>query len=280
MATKKLLLRVVNPEGKSASQAHSTTYGITSDSIIQLAVLFAALIHDCDHPGVPNAQLIKESPALASRYANKSVAEQNSVDIAWDLLMMDSFVDLQQALFATEAELRRFRQLVVNAVMATDIFDKDIKALREERWNKAFSESSAAASDTLELSNRKATIVLEYIIQAADVSHCMQHWKIYQKWNRCLFEEMYTAFVEGRSDKDPSIGWDKGEVWFFDFYIIPLAKKLKECGVFGVSCDEFLDYAKDNRDEVATKGGAIVEEWLHAIQARLKPKIGSQRISL
>jgi hypothetical protein len=26
-----------------------------------------------------------------------------------------------------------------------------------------------------------------------------------------------------------------GEIGFFDFYIIPLARKLKECGVFGVS---------------------------------------------
>jgi hypothetical protein len=28
------------------------------------------------------------------------------------------------------------------------------------------------------------------------------------------------------------------EIGFFDFYIIPLAKKLKDCGVFGVSSDE------------------------------------------
>lgn len=279
MATQKLLLRVVDTQGKSASQAHDSTYGITSDPVIQLAVLFAALVHDCDHPGVPNAQFAKENPSLAARYANKSLAEQNSVDIAWDLLMMETFCDLQRAIFATESELRRFRQLVVNAVMATDIFDKDIKALREARWEKAFTETRADC-DSIEQNNRKATIVLEYIIQAADVSHCMQHWKIYQKWNRCLFEEMYTAFVDGRSEKDPSIGWDKGELWFFDNYIIPLAQKLKECGVFGVSCDEFLDYARDNREEVANKGGALVEEWLRAIQARPRSTYHPERIFL
>lgn len=38
--------------------------------------------------------------------------------------------------------------------------------------------------------------------------------------------------------------WYKGELGFFDNYIIPLAKKLKDCGVFGVSSDEFLNYAK------------------------------------
>lgn len=39
----------------------------------------------------------------------------------------------------------------------------------------------------------------------------------------------------------------QGEIGFFDFYIIPLAKKLKECGVFGVSSVEYLDYATKNR---------------------------------
>jgi hypothetical protein len=64
-----------------------------------------------------------------------------------------------------------------------------------------------------------------------------QHWHVYQKWNERLFEEMYISFLSGRSDKDPSEGWFNGEIWFFDNYVIPLAKKLKECGVFGVSSD-------------------------------------------
>jgi hypothetical protein len=29
--------------------------------------------------------------------------------------------------------------------------------------------------------NRKATIVIEHLIQASDVSHTMQHWHVYQK---------------------------------------------------------------------------------------------------
>ena len=73
-----------------------------------------------------------------------------------------------------------------------------------------------------------------------------------------------TAFISGRADKDPSIGWYEGELWFFDNYIIPLAKKLKTCGVFGVSCDELLDYAVDNRVEWAAKGRDIVEDHVNA----------------
>ena len=58
---------------------------------------------------------------------------------------------------------------------------------------------------------------------------------------------MHKAYREGRAEKDPSEFWYKGEIGFFDFYIIPLAKKLKECGVFGVSSDEYLNYAIKNR---------------------------------
>lgn len=53
--------------------------GITSDPLTQLAVVFSALIHDVDHTGVPNAQLVKEGAEIASIYKNKSVAEQNSI---------------------------------------------------------------------------------------------------------------------------------------------------------------------------------------------------------
>jgi hypothetical protein len=48
-------------------------------------VMFSALIHHADHRGVPNRQLAKEAPNLARVYKNKGIAEQNSVDISWDL---------------------------------------------------------------------------------------------------------------------------------------------------------------------------------------------------
>jgi hypothetical protein len=66
--------------------------------------------------------------------------------------------------------------------------------------------------------------------------------------------ECYQAYREGRADTDPSEGWYKGEIGFFDFYIIPLAKKLKDCGVFGVSSSEYLDYAMKNRQEWEDRG--------------------------
>ena len=47
------------------------------------------------------------------------------------------------------------------------------------------------------------------------------------------------------AEDDPSVNWYKGEIGFFDLYVIPLAKKLDRCGVFGVSHHEYLHHAQN-----------------------------------
>ncbi|CAB9515789.1 Receptor-type guanylate cyclase gcy [Seminavis robusta] len=277
MSVIKLTSRIVatsdNDQVESAAKLHDHTYGITSDPLTQFACAFSALIHDADHVGVSNAQLVKEGTDLAVRYEGRSVAEQNSLDLSWELLMERRFETFRSFLFSDSAELTRFRQLVVNSVMSTDIVDKDMKTLRNGRWDKAFKKGDNVdfedESKTDEV-NRKATIVIEHIIQASDISHTMQHWHVYRKWNQNLFEELYVAYLNGRMDKDPATFWYKGEFGFFDFYIIPLTKKLKECGVFGVSSGEFLNYATKNREMWELHGEEAVAEMI----AEAKEKYG------
>lgn len=123
MSVTKLLSRIVAPDLQKVSESsdgvastlHDHTYGITSDPLTQFACVFAALIHDVDHTGVPNAQLVKEKAPIASVYKGKSVAEQNSVDIAWTLLMDERFVALRGLIYSDENEMRHFRELVVNS---------------------------------------------------------------------------------------------------------------------------------------------------------------------
>lgn len=269
-STSKLLSRIVAAKHiEEAEQLHDHTYGITSDPLTQFAIVFSSLIHDVDHRGVPNFLLQKEDPALGAMYRNQAVAEQNSVDVAWNLLMDPSFEDLRKTVYSTESEMRRFRQLVVNSLMATDIFDKELAALRKKRWENAFFVDHKN-EDPQVSTNRKATIVIEHIIQASDVSHTMQHWHVYSKWNGKLYHEMFSAYCQGRSDKDPTKGWYEGELWFFDNYVIPLAHKLKECGVFGVSSDEYLNYAMANRHEWEKKGKDIVAANFEKYKKELK----------
>jgi len=271
-SVKKLLKRIVNVgEGSNFGKDGSGSdmdlvdlaghsYGITSDPLTQFAVVFSAIIHDVDHPGVPNVQLVKEKTRNAQIY-RKSVAEQNSVDLAWEMLMQDEYRELRACIYQTEEDLKRFRQLVVNTVLATDIVDKELQALRKARWETAFSQTQLVENDA-QSEDRKATIVIEHLIQASDVSHTMQHWQIYKSWNEKFFMECYGAFKAGRADADPSVNWYKGEIGFFDFYVIPLAKKLDNCGVFGVSSHEYLNYATANRDEWVREGEALVATFL------------------
>jgi len=296
MSASKLMNRIVTPEGidfyqndedededddeeedealkeyalKLAENVHYSTFGISSDPLAQFAIIFSALVHDVDHTGLSNAQLVQKKTDIAIKYDGVSVAEQNSVALAWNLLMEPSFSDLRQTMFTTPRECSRFRRLVVNTVMATDIIDKELKSLRNNRWKKAFHEignlqdhdDSSEESDTI--LNRKATIVIEHIIQASDVAHTMQHWQVFTRWNEKLFMERYRAFLNGMEAEDPSLKWYESEMGFFDFYIIPLAYKLKECGVFGVSCDEYLGFALENRLEWEVKGVQIVKDMLN-----------------
>jgi hypothetical protein len=100
----------------------------------------------------------------------------SSVDLAWSLLM--EYDKLRACICCNDEEFTRFRSLVVNSVMATDIMDKELGDARKARWNKAFDSAGGGEADEDEhvAINRKATIVIEHLIQASDISHTMQHW--------------------------------------------------------------------------------------------------------
>jgi hypothetical protein len=258
MSIAKLLSRIPQQEPQETADDH--TYGIPSDPLTRFACVFSALIHDVGHPGVTNMRLVQEKDRLALNYKGMSIAEQNSVDLAWNLLMNTKFEPLVSTICRDTVELARFRQLVVNSVMATDISDKNLNNLRRDRWDKAFSEPPNTENQTVAV-NRKATIMIEHLMQAADMSHTMQHWNVYQKWNARLFKEMYKAYIAGRSSKDPSEFWYQGELDFFDSFVIPLATKLVHCGVFAAAdgaSSEYVQYATQNRNEWEQKGKSVV----------------------
>jgi 3'5'-cyclic nucleotide phosphodiesterase len=174
--------------------------------------------------------------------------------------MKDNYKDLRVAIYATEGELLRFRQVTVNSVLATDILDPELQKFRNDRWEKTVWYPDDDVDYSLEERDRKATIAIELLIQASDVAHTMQHWQVYRKWNEHLFMEKSQAYSDGRSEHDPLINWYEEELNYFDCYIIPLVNKLKDCHVFGVSSDEYLAHAEMNRREWEATGQEIVAE--------------------
>jgi 3'5'-cyclic nucleotide phosphodiesterase len=287
MSTKNLLELIRKEEEnllcKSTRTIHCLpTFGITSDPLTVFAVVFSSIMHDIGHPGVSNATLVSRKDLLARRYHDKSPAECNSFDIAWNILMEPSYDSLRACICSNDStELDRFRQLVVNMTMATDLFDPALQSFRNGRWNSAFGGnddaplttssshlSSHRKEDASKKINLQKTVLLECIVQASDIVHTMQHFTIYQKWNQKLFQEEYDAFRAGRVDKDPSDVWYENELYFYDTYVIPLIKKLQKSRVFldatSSCCDTFLEFAIDNRQEWENKGREIVRDMVQS----------------
>jgi len=249
----------------------------------QAALLFSCLIHNYDHPGVPNKQLVKEGAPMALMYKKKSVAEQNALEKAWGLLMDPSYEALRSYLFTTQEELSSFRQLVVNAMMATDASDHELKITREQRWRSAFSPNDdPSAQGSVEGDDKicRASFVFELLSQAADACHTLQDWTIYEKWNRLQLKELSKAFSTGRIGSDPMDGWYESQLQFFDRHVIPLATRLRDCKIYGTSSDEFLDRAYVNRAEWKSKGRRIIEEtkWQLGSAPKDKPIRSSSRV--
>ncbi|CAJ1970219.1 unnamed protein product [Cylindrotheca closterium] len=244
---------------------------IAHDPLARFVIVLSALVHDIGHTGVPNSQLAEEQPELADKYSRKSIAEQNSIDTAWEILMSPKFKKLQCCLFESKQEKARFRQLLVNCVMATDIFDQDLRVLRQSRWEKVFSGDEEA--------HCKATSAIEHIMQTSDVAHTMQDWEIYCQWNESLYRELHDAYTEGRSTKDPSDGWYEGELWFFDHWVIPLAQNLKACGVLDIVSDQLVKQARSNRRRWQLEGKQISQEMCSTIQSDTRSSCCSHSLS-
>ena len=168
---------------------HNRTFGICSDPLAQFAMVFAALMHNIDHPGVSNRQLIRESSPLVKKFGGRSTSQLNSIQRGWELFAQDIFRDLRRAICPTTQELQRFRQLFVTCIIATDYEDIELNNRRNGRWKRAFgslnkstkgqpsmltSKSPLFSKDSTDI---MATLVIEELLQASALSHTMQHFQ-------------------------------------------------------------------------------------------------------
>lgn len=84
-----------------------------------------------------------------------------------------------------------------------------------------------------------------------------------------MFQEMYQAYHAGRAAFDPSANWYIRELAFFDKFVIPLTKKLRDSGVFGSFGDEYVKNAKENRRQWELRGKGIMNEMLESYSKKV-----------
>merc|ERR1712072_474048 len=86
--------------------------------LAMLAAIFAAAVHDLQHPGVSNNFLSKTLHPLAIRYSDKSINENHHLSCAFDLLAQDEFNSMEGC---DLEDFINFRALVIDMVLATDM---------------------------------------------------------------------------------------------------------------------------------------------------------------
>ncbi|CAJ1954887.1 unnamed protein product [Cylindrotheca closterium] len=240
-------------------QKHSDEeHPVAFDPLVRFAIVLSALVHDIGHTGVSNARLKVENPQLAEKYSNKSISEQNAVDTAWNIFMADEHQNLREFLFGSSvAECKRLRELMVNGVMATDLSDPVLKALRKRRWTKASSDA-----------NTKSTLIMEHILQVSSVGHHFQEWGIFLDWNEREFLEDFLAFLEGRISEDPSDGWHAKQLKKFDDIVLPMSERGAETDCWHMLGDQLFQQATMNRLKWELEG----EEFCRAMAEKTKSK--------
>lgn len=269
------------------------TFGISEDPLIHFGLVFSALVHDVEHKGLPNAQLVKEQDKLSAVYINKSIAEQHSIAVAFSILAEPCFKELRGVIWSNKHEYTKFRNMVVSLILATDISSAERTAIGRDKWNTAFakdpecvrksrvhrrrSEPSIRVSSifkkndsrknprasetnasychlaTSSLSTLKANAIMDQLMQIADVAHLMQDWPIFVKWNKKLYDELLAANIAQRGF-DPSKNWYKGQISFLDNYVIPLSKRIRDSEIFGSHGTVFMENAIKNRDRWTVEG--------------------------
>ncbi|KAM6996653.1 3',5'-cyclic-AMP phosphodiesterase 4C-like [Passerculus sandwichensis] len=190
-----------------------------------LAALFAAAIHDVDHPGVSNQFLINTNSELALLYNDESVLENHHLAVGFKLLQ-EQDCDIFQNL--SRRQRQALRQMVIDMVLATDMSKHmsllaDLKTMVETK--------KVTSSGVLLLDNYTDRIqVLRNMVHCADLSNPTKPLALYRQWTERIMEEFFRQGDRERErgmeispmcDKH-SASVEKSQVGFIDFVVQPL----------------------------------------------------------
>nr|XP_023677526.1 cAMP-specific 3',5'-cyclic phosphodiesterase 4A-like isoform X1 [Paramormyrops kingsleyae] len=214
-----------------------------------LAALFAAAIHDVDHPGVSNQFLINTNSELALMYNDESVLENHHLAVGFKLLHEEN-CDIFQNL--TKRQRQSLRKMVIDMVLATDMSKHmsllaDLKTMVETK--------KVTSSGVLLLDHYTDRIqVLRNMVHCADLSNPTKPLDVYRQWTERIMEEFFR-----QGDKERERGMEispmcdkhtasveKSQVGFIDYIVHPLWETWGD--LVHPDAQDILDTLEDNRD--------------------------------
>ncbi|XP_070284362.1 cGMP-inhibited 3',5'-cyclic phosphodiesterase 3B isoform X3 [Myotis yumanensis] len=173
------------------------SYGCLSSNIpaLELMALYvAAAMHDYDHPGRTNAFLVATNAPQAVLYNDRSVLENHHAASAWSLYL--SSPEYNFLLNLDHVEFKRFRFLVIEAILATDL-KKHFDFLAE--FN---AKANDVNSNGIEWSNENdRLLVCQVCIKLADINGPAKVRNLHLKWTEGIVNEFYE-----QGDEEANLG--------------------------------------------------------------------------
>uniref|UniRef100_A0AAQ4P8M3 Phosphodiesterase n=1 Tax=Gasterosteus aculeatus aculeatus TaxID=481459 RepID=A0AAQ4P8M3_GASAC len=172
-------------------------YGCLSGLIpaLELMALYvAAAMHDYDHPGRTNAFLVATSAPQAVLYNDRSVLENHHAASAWNLFM--SRPEYNFLVNLNHGEFKRFRFLVIEAILATDL-KKHFDFLAE--FNAKVGDDPSTGIDWSNENDR--LLVCQMCIKLADINGPLKCKDLHLQWTEGIVNEFYE-----QGDEESSLG--------------------------------------------------------------------------
>uniref|UniRef100_A0A3B3CEM6 Phosphodiesterase n=1 Tax=Oryzias melastigma TaxID=30732 RepID=A0A3B3CEM6_ORYME len=159
-----------------------------------MALYVAAAMHDYDHPGRTNAFLVATSAPQALLYNDRSVLENHHAASAWNLFMSQPEYNFLVNL--EHVEFKRFRFLVIEAILATDL-KKHFDFLTE--FNAKVGDEGVSGIDWTNENDR--LLVCQMCIKLADVNGPLKCKELHLQWTEGIINEFYE-----QGDEEASLG--------------------------------------------------------------------------
>ncbi|KAK7913309.1 hypothetical protein WMY93_013520 [Mugilogobius chulae] len=178
--------RVSYASSKSSSISDDN-YGCLTWNIpaLELMALYvAAAMHDYDHPGRTNAFLVATNAPQAVLYNDRSVLENHHAAAAWSLYL--SRPEFNFLVNLDHVEFKRFRFLVIEAILATDL-KKHFDFLAE--FNSKVNDVNSPGIDWTNENDR--LLVCQVCIKLADINGPAKVRDLHLKWTEGIVNEFY-----------------------------------------------------------------------------------------
>ncbi|XP_029984670.1 cGMP-inhibited 3',5'-cyclic phosphodiesterase B isoform X2 [Sphaeramia orbicularis] len=178
--------RISYASSKSSSISDDS-YGCLAWNIpaLELMALYvAAAMHDYDHPGRTNAFLVATNAPQAVLYNDRSVLENHHAASAWSLYL--SRPEFNFLVNLDHVEFKRFRFLVIEAILATDL-KKHFDFLAE--FNSKVNDVNSPGIDWTNENDR--LLVCQVCIKLADINGPAKVRDLHLKWTEGIVNEFY-----------------------------------------------------------------------------------------